>query len=253
MRRCVEFCYKFSHYTTVKDIVQSLTQFVPIGTEDIERIYAMKIRNVLIGFSAAVLMVFGIVSANAKSPAALIIDSANVSPAPTAYSEVSPGTTYNLGKDGQLTFVHYGLCKEVSITGGKVTLEAKNFKRDGGKVTKESAQPCPQQLSLAASTAVAGGVVMRGNTATPEVTPDAKLMLVGKSAGEISSAKVMDSEKAATNMNFDAATRKITSASPLKEGAYTLVLQNANGKAVAEWSFKVARQAQAGTVIVQVQ
>ena len=134
----------------------------------------MKRRNHLIVVGASVLAVIGFVSlqsAHAKTPAALILDSANVTPAPTAYSEIAPGTSYNLGKNGALTFVHYGLCKEISVTGGKVTLDTKNFKVDGGKVTKETAQPCPQQLSLAASTAVAGGVVMRGASATPELAP----------------------------------------------------------------------------------
>ena len=205
---------------------------------------------------ASVLAVIGLISlqsAQAKTPAALILDSANVTPAPTAYSEITPGTSYNLGKNGALTFVHYGLCKEISVMGGKVTLDTKNFKVDGGKVTKETVQPCPQQLSLAASTAVAGGVVMRGASATPELAPTSSMLVVGSGASQVVSAKLVDANKNSTDLKFDAASRKITSAAAMQEGNYTLVLQSSNGKAVAEWSFKVASQANPGTVIVQVQ
>ena len=216
----------------------------------------MKHRNLFLGFAAAFMAVVSFVSvqsANAKTPAALILDSANVTPAPTAYSEIAPGTSYNLGKDGALTFVHYGLCKEISVTGGKVTLDTKNFKVDGGKVTKESAQPCPQQLSLAASTAVAGGVVMRGASATPELAPTSTMLLVGAGASQVTSAKLVDADKKSTDLKFDAASHKISSAAAMKEGAYTMTLHSSNGKQVAEWNFKVAAQANPGTVIVQVQ
>lgn len=209
-----------------------------------------------IGLAAFALALFGALpmqAAHAKTQAALLLDSANVTPAPTPYSEVAPGTSFNLGKTGTLSFVHYGLCKEISVTGGKVTFDAKNYKLDGGKVTKESAQPCPQQLSLAASTAVAGGVVMRGAGQTPEVAPNASLLLVGQSASQVTSAKLVDANKATTNLTYNASNRTINAGSSLKEGAYTLMLQDANGKAVAEWNFKVAANAQSGTVIVQVQ
>ena len=216
----------------------------------------MKQRNLLIGLVTGVLAVVGLVSfqsAQAKTPAALILDSANVTPAPTAYSEIAPGTSYNLGKNGALTFVHYGLCKEISVMGGKVTFDAKNFKVDGGKVTKETTQPCPQQLSLAASTAVAGGVVMRGASATPELAPTSSMLVVGSGASQVSSAKLIDADKNSTELKYDAASHKITSAAAMKEGTYTLILQSSNGKPVAEWNFKVAANVNPGTVIVQVQ
>ena len=215
----------------------------------------MSQRIISMGLAALVLSVFGAGSVNvaaAKTPSALLIETANVSPAPTPFSEVAPGTSLNLGKNGTLTFVHYGLCKEISVAGGKVKIEAKNFKLDGGKVTKETAQPCPQQLSLAASTAVAGGVVMRGASAVPEVTPNANLLLVGQSVGQVTGVKLMDSAKQLSDLSYDAKTRKVSSTTSLKAGNYTLVLQS-NGKSVAEWSFKVAESAVPGTTIVHIE
>ncbi|MDI9348858.1 MAG: hypothetical protein QM537_02515 [Candidatus Symbiobacter sp.] len=211
-------------------------------------------RIYVLGFAALVLALSGAgSSALAKTPAALILDSANVTPAPTAYSEIAPGTTYNLGKTGTLSFVHYGLCKEITVMGGKVTLDAKKYTlAEGGKLSKETAQPCPQQLSLAASTAVAGGVVMRGASSTPTLAPTANVLLVGAGASQVTAAKLMDADKRMSDLSYDATTHKVSSASALKSGSYTLMLQ-ANGKSVAEWSFKVADQAQPGTVIVQIQ
>ena len=216
----------------------------------------MSQRKLSIGLAACMMALLGVVSlpsAHAKTQAALILDSTNLVPAPNSYSEIAPGTSYNLGKNGSLTFVHYGLCKEISVLGGKVTFDAKNFKIDGGKVTKESAQPCPQQLSLAASTAVAGGVVMRGATAIPELAPTSSMLVVGAGASQVVSAKMVDADKNSTELKYDAASHRLSSAAAMKEGTYTLFLQASNGKAIAEWNFKVAAQVKPGTVIVQVQ
>lgn len=104
--------------------------------------------------------------AHAEAPVALITDWSGVDdPRFTAYSEILPGTTIELGSAGKMTFVQYRNCQEMTATGGTITILAEGFSMANSVVTG-SKQGCPQLVRLTSSTAMTGGLVLRG---TPHI------------------------------------------------------------------------------------
>lgn len=205
-------------------------------------------------FVAASLALVGLTGvAAAETSAALIVDTTGAQSAPAAYTEVQPGTTIALGASGTLKFVHYQTCKEIEVAGGTVTVNAGDFKLEGGKVVSEAAQPCPQQVKMAQTTAVAGGLVMRGVMKMTEVSDRPSLVIVGANAASISSVAFLEDSKKIAGLPVSQ-NRVIwaSATTALKPGAnYKLVLE-ANGKSQMEMPIRVVNSTKAGVVVVRV-
>jgi hypothetical protein len=100
--------------------------------------------------------------AHAEAPVALITELSGVNdPRLTAYSEILPGTTIELGAAGRMSFVQYRDCQEMTATGGTITILAQGFSMSNSVVTGAK-QGCPQLVRLVSSTATTGGLVLRG-------------------------------------------------------------------------------------------
>jgi hypothetical protein len=98
----------------------------------------------------------------AGEPVALIMDvMGDTSPALEPFAEFGDGDTVDLGKDGEVTFAHYGKCENVVVQGGRLTMDANGYVVTGGKVVDVSAAPCPSDVKITGSGEI-GGVVMRG-------------------------------------------------------------------------------------------
>ena len=190
----------------------------------------------------------------AATSAALITSISGAAGAPTAYTEIQPGTTIKLGSTGEMKFVHYQKCSEVQVSGGNLTVNMGNYKLNGGKVMSETAQPCPQQVRMAQSTAVAGGLMMRGVSKTLEISDRPSLVIVGKNAAEVVKVGVYENEKLVTEMPVT--NNQIVwsdSASGLKPGAnYRLSMMNQT-KQIMELAVRVVDANKVGVVIVRVE
>jgi hypothetical protein len=145
----------------------------------------------LLAFAAAAPLT--IASAHAETGAALLVDvSGSPQPSLTPYSEVAPGQTLALGSDTTIKFVHYQSCKEVTVTGGSLKINGPDYQLTGGKIVSEVQQACPQQVKIAQTTAVAGGLVMRGVLKLTEVTSHPAFVIVGSKADTITTARFVD-------------------------------------------------------------
>lgn len=116
-----------------------------------------------------------------------VAGASNIAP----YSEISSGTTVALGGEGSIKFVHYSTCREVSVKGGSVTINAQDYKVTGGTAT-ETPQACPQQVHIASNTAVSGGLVMRGKVTVTEVGAHPSIVVSGKRSNVVSSVLFVD-------------------------------------------------------------
>jgi hypothetical protein len=130
-------------------------------------------------------------AAHAEAGAGMItnVTGANVAP----YSEIASGSTIALGSTGSVTFVHYETCREVTVTGGDVTVNANDYKASG-KVS-EVQQPCPERVRIASKTAVSGGLVMRGVSKVTELGSSPALAVAGKGAASITTIQFVAEDK----------------------------------------------------------
>ena len=192
-------------------------------------------------------------SALAASSAALITSINGATGAPSAFTEIQPGTTIKLGATGQIKFVHYQKCNEVSITGGNLTVNMGNYKLNGGKVTSETAQPCPQQVRMAQSTVVAGGLMMRGVSKSVEISDRPSLVIVGSNASNISMVGVYDNDKLVAELPVTNNQVVWDSSKGLTPGAnYRLSLKD-KAKQVMEVAVRVVDSNKVGVVIVRME
>lgn len=123
--------------------------------------------------------------AHAESKAAMLEDVSGVSDASISpYSEVSAGTTITLGTAGKVTFVHYALCREVTVTGGTAVISQADYKVTGGTAT-ETKQACPERVQVASTTSVAGGLVLRGTVKATKISSTPKIVFNGVGAGSV--------------------------------------------------------------------
>lgn len=131
------------------------------------------------------------IAAHAEAGAGMITNVTGASVAP--YSEIASGSTIALGQTGSVTFVHYQTCREVTVTGGNVTVNANDY-QSTGKVT-EVQQPCPERVRIASKTAVSGGLVMRGVSKVTELGATPSLAVAGKGAASVSTIQFVADDK----------------------------------------------------------
>ena len=215
----------------------------------------MKMKNAYKSLAAAVaLLSFSAGSAFAVNSAALVTSISGATNGPTIYSEIQPGTVIKLGASGAMKFVHYQKCSEVEVRGGTLTVNGGNFKLTNGKIVSESAQPCPQQVRMAQSTAVAGGLVMRGVGKTTEISDKPSLVIVGENATKITKVGVYDNATLVTELPVTSNQVQWKDATGLKPGAdYRLSLMGADNKQIMEMAVRVVDANKVGVVIVRVE
>jgi hypothetical protein len=120
-------------------------------------------------------------------------------------AEIPSNTVIRLGQEVELTFLHYGKCKLVTVVGGTLELSKRGFTTDG-KVESEAAGPCPRVYQLQGS---AGGWVSRD---LPSRLPvDAEVIFAGKRADRVIEAAVYTKDQSDHPLfRFDLANRRAT-------------------------------------------
>ena len=130
----------------------------------------------------------------ADAPTGIVIAMTGSSDPPlSVMGEIPANTAFQLKPDTQLTFLHYGSCKLVTVLGGSLTLATTDY-QVGGEVESTADAPCPRTVTLAAAGEGgrnSGAFISRGLPLPPHwpVSPD--IVFIGGHAQDVSSAAIV--------------------------------------------------------------
>ena len=165
-------------------------------------------------------------------------------------TEIPADTAIRLGPAVELTFLHYGKCKLVTVVGGTLELSARDFTTDG-KVEREVPGPCARVYQIAGS---AGVLVPRGEL--PSRLPvNAEIIFAGSRADRIAEAAVyVQDQRDRPLFRFDLVDRRATepaAAAPLTaEQRYVLRMRMSDQPDPIEHSFVVVAPGTGGSLVV---
>jgi hypothetical protein len=121
------------------------------------------------------------VAALAAEPAALVLDvSGMIEPEVALYDEVADGTVLQLGDDAHLTLSHYGICEEVAITGGTVSIGLENLDLEGSQVESRTRVQCPDSITMSAADLINMSVTLRSARTARVMAPTPDFVIAGK-------------------------------------------------------------------------
>ena len=135
--------------------------------------------------------------AQAEPPAGLVMGLTGTTTPPLAVmAEIPAGASVEIAPGAQLTFLHYGRCKLITVSGGTLSLGRTEFATDG-QILSEKDGPCPRIHSLAESPAgtVSGGMVMRGGGALPRWPLDLTIIVAGNGSDGLKTAAIYAEDK----------------------------------------------------------
>lgn len=142
----------------------------------------------------------GIAVAQGDTPVGLVMAlSGEVTPPLSAMAEIPAGTPLHLSPGTQLTFLHYGRCQLITVSGGTVSLTRTEFATDG-QILSEKDGPCPRIHFLTGSAAgtVSGGLVVRGPDAPPRWPLDPTIIVAGGSSEGLKTAAIFAEDETAS-------------------------------------------------------
>lgn len=135
----------------------------------------MPIRSSLIA-----LLAVAAAPALAGEPAALVLDvSGPVEPEIGLYEEVGDGTVLKLGTNSRLTLSHYGICEEVTLSGGTLSVSTDKLGIVGGEVLGRNAVQCPDQVVMAAADLINMSVTLRSSRKSRVMPSSPDFVLAG--------------------------------------------------------------------------
>jgi len=107
----------------------------------------------------------------AATQVAIVYDiQGNAQPDVTPFDELSVGTVINLSNEAVLNFVHYNLCKNITVKGGSIEIEEQTFRVTGGSVLEQTDEQCPERVSLKNESTVIGSIKLRSaSKKTPQI------------------------------------------------------------------------------------
>ncbi len=188
----------------------------------------------------------------AQGAVALVLDvEGATTPMVTPYSELSNRSTISLRPDGQMSFVHYGACRMVTVKGGRLYVDARRYSLAGGQIVSEDKTDCPREQKLAAAdggAAVAAGVLMRGAGGAPHLTPHPRIVLTGSKGGMLHTAELRKAGQALGSMTVHEHLASWPAGRPaLAPGTdYVVHLASVDGKVVVDFQFSVAEPGMPG-------
>ncbi len=111
-------------------------------------------------------------------------------------AEISAGASVEIAPAAQLTFLHYGRCKLITVSGGTLSLSRTEF-TTAGQIISEKDGPCPRIHALTGSPAgtVSGGMVMRGGGALPRWPLDPTIVVAGNGSDGLKTAVIYAEDK----------------------------------------------------------
>jgi hypothetical protein len=151
----------------------------------------IKTRSGLMAALVACALTVATAAADEPEAAGMVIRVAGVTePDLPARTEIPAHTAIKLGSDAQLTFLHYGKCKLITVAGGTLQLSKRDFTTDG-KVENEAPGPCPRIYQIKGD---AGGWVSRD--LPPRLPVDAEIIFTGRRADKVVEASIYAEDRA---------------------------------------------------------
>ncbi|HVH80128.1 MAG TPA: hypothetical protein VM782_12105 [Stellaceae bacterium] len=171
-----------------------------------------------------------------EAPAGLVMAlSGSTTPPLATMAEIPAGTPVQLALGTELTFLHYGRCKLVTISGGTLSLSRSEFTTDG-KIVADKDGPCPRIHSIGGNQGgtVTGGLLMRGAGVLPRWPLDPEILLVGAGSDGVQAAAIYAEDRPDTPLApLDVAGHRLrfaaTGERPGVNGRYVLRLTLAGG------------------------
>lgn len=121
------------------------------------------------------------IAATAAEPVALVLDiSGSVQPEVALYDEVVDGTVLQLGDNAHLTLSHYGICEEVAIIGGTVSIGSQNLDLDGSQIESRTRVQCPDTIVMSAADLINMSVTLRSARQARVMAPTPDFVLAGR-------------------------------------------------------------------------
>lgn len=131
----------------------------------------------------AVTCVVGAVHAS-QLPAALILDySGPPRSGVEAYGEILPGREIGLGPRDRVVILHYGSCRQLTVTGGKVSVLPEALVVNDAKDSQEAGRLCPQEVSLSG-----------GGPAPQVISARIDCMVIGKRKSDLGEVEIRDGD-----------------------------------------------------------
>lgn len=162
-------------------------------------------------------------------------------PAPSGlepFREIAAGSVHALGA-AQVTFAHYRTCRNVTVKGGSLTVEATGYGVEGGVLVGQERADCPREVRLSGHGAQVAGIVLRSAGGQRRWPTRPGFVLVGEGADSMHEAVFLQSDREVAR--FPLQTRRFTwpaDEPPLQPGsAHVLRLGPAGGPATAEVPF----------------
>ena len=191
------------------------------------------------------------VAALAAEPVALVLDvSGAVQPEVAAYDEVVDGTVLQLGNDGHLTLSHYGICEEVAIIGGTVSIGSQNLDLEGSQVESRTRVQCPDTVVMSAADLINMSVTLRSAQPARVMAPTPDFVVAGRWGRQFDRLDVHGkSGRMATMSVIDGRASWPASAQPLAIGETYVVVLNGPGAQQHAARIEVTGEPQGMTVL----
>jgi hypothetical protein len=209
--------------------------------------------DVRLGLPAALLafvLAVAPVRADEPEPAGMVVKvTGETLPVLPARTEIPAHTAIRLGPEVELTFLHYGKCKLVTVAGGTLELSKRDFTTDG-KVESETSGPCPRVYRVPGN---AGGWVSRD--LPPRLPVDTEIIFAGKRADRVIEAAVYRQDRPDQLLfRFDLANRRATepatAAALTADNTYVLRVRLSDQPNPIEHSFVAVAPGARGSLVV---
>lgn len=180
-------------------------------------------RTIILAFVAA--MTASAVHAS-QLPAALILDYSGPPRAGIeAYGEIQPGREIGLGPRDRVVILHYGSCRQVAVTGGKVSVSTESLVVSDAKESQEAGHFCPQEVTLTG-----------GGDAPQAISARVDCMVIGKRKSDLGEVEIRDGENVLLSVPVQGYRLITAPAAPeMKPGkTYSLVVKGIRGAELAK-------------------
>lgn len=159
-------------------------------------------------------------------PAALILDYSGPPRAGIeAYSEIGHGTEIGLGPRDRMVILHYGSCRQVAVTGGKVSVSAEQLVVSDAKDSQDAGHFCPQEVSMG-----------MGGQGAQAISARLDCRIIGKRKSEIGEVEIHDGGQMLLSVPAQGYRLITAPAAPeMKPGkTYSLVVKGIRGAELAK-------------------
>jgi hypothetical protein len=191
------------------------------------------------------------IAASAAEPVALVLDvSGSVQPEMALYDEVVDGTVIKLGDGAHLTLSHYGICEEVAVTGGTVSVGSQNLDLEGSQVESRTRVQCPDSIVMSAADLINMSVTLRSAKQMRVMAPTPDFVLAGQWGRQFDRLDVHGKEgRMATMSVVDGRASWPPDAQPLAIGETYVVVLNGPGAQQHAARIEVTGEPQGMTVL----